>query len=356
MIRQDNQKRKAALLRPTTSCILQYFPNNSFCNSQERNEAESFSTKLFVSKQTFQWYCIFHSYEYFFFVIYVIQSAFIGNGLELLKSPLQGRANEAVLERRGVDALKRTSHEPSLHSVEATLANEIKTTNESKSVAFNEVEISLNYLHLGQGRASSEPDKKQTHLGGFFSISDEAILERRKRVFSRLTIKNSWIHIAMYIAALIKEITTNELVIEGIQFVYDVRGMKEFKDDFVLDFNAEKFCLDYLDEYDESFELRPYRFGQWLGLLGAFITFRTESMARSFRVWLATDFFNQGILVSMVQEFGNRFILQSLGKIVGQLFLFSNDHIYLIKQMGKSKIRPKASPSKSETTSVETFS
>uniref|UniRef100_T1JW99 CSC1/OSCA1-like N-terminal transmembrane domain-containing protein n=1 Tax=Tetranychus urticae TaxID=32264 RepID=T1JW99_TETUR len=32
---------------------------------------------------------------------------------------------------------------------------------------------------MKQGRASSESDKKETHLGGFFSISDEAILERR---------------------------------------------------------------------------------------------------------------------------------------------------------------------------------
>ncbi|XP_025018589.1 CSC1-like protein 1 isoform X2 [Tetranychus urticae] len=303
-----------------------------------------------------------------------------------------------------------TSPEPSLHSAEATLANEIKSTDKSKSVAFNEVEI-VDCLH---GRASSESDKKETHLGGFFSISDEAILERRgvdalnyllflrhlifflaiisvlcifiilpinlmgnyvrgKSLFSRLTIENVppgseylWTHIAVAnlflpigiffllhnhastrlnkdrfatrtlfirktvnkkgalaredIAALIQEITTNELVIEGIQFVYDVRGMKQFKDDFVLYFNAEKFCLDYLDEYDESFELRPYRYGQWLGLLGLglffpktfgltyyrtkkweavrnllreytktmgnaqgafFITFRTESMARS---------------------------------------------------------------------------
>ncbi|XP_053212823.1 CSC1-like protein 1 isoform X3 [Panonychus citri] len=70
------------------------------------------------------------------------------------------------------------------------------------------------------------------------------------------------------IVSLVQEITTNELVIEGIQFVYDVRNMRRHKDDFICNFSAEKFCLNYLNNYDESFELRPYSCGQWLGLLG----------------------------------------------------------------------------------------
>lgn len=56
--------------------------------------------------------------------------------------------------------------------------------------------------------------------------------------------------------------------IEGVQLVYDCGDLFSFKDLFINYYKAWRYCRDYLIEYRESFEVRPYFFGQWLGLMG----------------------------------------------------------------------------------------
>lgn len=56
--------------------------------------------------------------------------------------------------------------------------------------------------------------------------------------------------------------------IEGIQLVYDCRNLFRFKNLFINYHKAWAYCREYLVEHQESFEVRPYFFGQWLGLIG----------------------------------------------------------------------------------------
>lgn len=62
-----------------------------------------------------------------------------------------------------------------------------------------------------------------------------------------------------------------DIVIQGIQFVYDVRELVVLEREYKNSSSAKMFCHDYFNEYNKRYEVRPYCMGQFGGLCCCYI-------------------------------------------------------------------------------------